>query len=310
MTLARPLRLTLLGLLLLTGALAALVYGLSWHPAPRQDAAIDCQAQAATLQPGQALKVMTWNLQQPLAKGGAAPLDAVVQVLHDEQADIVLLQELHDGDTASGHRDQLALLQERLGDLYPCSTEAFYWKAPQPRVFGSVAIKLAILSRYRIARAERLQLPRRSANPIGRAFDRQPALLVGYLPIRGGGSLAALTTHLDAFIEGERSQAKQLTKTASLLDQLQADHRLWLLGGDFNTQPEHQRQPSIAQSELQRLAERYPTIPSPQQADKTRDYLLHSPALTPLPDLARQDAVRRISAQPPLITRLLLPPLD
>lgn len=38
-------------------------------------------------------------------------------------------QELDENAKASDYQDQLALLQERLVDLYPCSTQAFTWKA-------------------------------------------------------------------------------------------------------------------------------------------------------------------------------------
>lgn len=321
MTLARPLRLTLLSLLLLAGGLAAVVFSLSWQPPARQEIAVSCQAQAVTLQPGQALKVLTWNLralagQPPLTEDSAAQrsasLDAAVNVLRDEQADILLLQELHDGAAASDYQDQLALLQERLGDLYPCSTQAFYWKAAfVPQQLGSVGSKLVILSRYQILGAERLQLPRRPGNPLSRSVRPQRALLLGHLPIRGGGTLTLLNTQLDAPAEDDDSHLKQLAMTARLLDRLQADNSLWLLGGDFNTpRLDGNRQPDAGQDELAQLAGRYPTIPGRQLAKGTSDYLLHSPSLTALDWLVRQHDTQAISDHQPVIARLLLPPLD
>ncbi len=70
--------------------------------------------------------------------------------------------------------------QERLVDLYPCSAQAFDWKAdfvPDLHIFGSVGRKLATLSRYQIEHAERLQLPVPDANFISRQFQPKPALL-------------------------------------------------------------------------------------------------------------------------------------
>src|SRR3546814_19482551 len=83
--------------------------------------------------PGQALKVMTWNVQflagkryvfwHDLAQGNdesptledmAFSLDEVARVIRDEQPDIVLLQELDDGAKASDYQNQLKLLQDRL----------------------------------------------------------------------------------------------------------------------------------------------------------------------------------------------------
>ncbi|MBP8237391.1 MAG: endonuclease/exonuclease/phosphatase family protein, partial [Pseudomonas sp.] len=150
MPLPRFLRLFLLSLASLLCVLAALVYSLTWHPAAREAAAVSCQTSAPTLQPGQALKVMSWNVQylagkryvfwydladgsgpdqRPSAEDLAFNLDEVVRILRDEQPDIVLLQELHNGAKASDYQNQLALLHERLNDLYPCSTQAYYWKA-------------------------------------------------------------------------------------------------------------------------------------------------------------------------------------
>ena len=59
----RLLRITLLSLLLIGLVLAGLVYSLTWRPEAKESLAVSCSAQAAPLVPGQALKVMTWNLQ-------------------------------------------------------------------------------------------------------------------------------------------------------------------------------------------------------------------------------------------------------
>ncbi|QVM86668.1 hypothetical protein I0D68_12830 [Pseudomonas lalucatii] len=72
----------------------------------------------------------------------------------------------------------------------------------QPASLAGVALKLATLSRYRIASAERVQLPRRPGNPLLQPFAPQPALLVSQLPLRGGGRLAAINSQLDAAVPG------------------------------------------------------------------------------------------------------------
>ena len=361
MPLPRLLRLTLITLLSILCGLFALVYSLTWHPAAREAVAPVCRAQAPTLVPGQALKVMTWNLQylagkryvfwydladgsgkdlRPTAADLAYSLDKVTRVLREEQPDLVLLQELHHGAKASDYQDQLALLQERLSDLFPCSTEAFYWKAafvPHPKIFGSVGMKLATLSRYRIDSAERLQLPQVPGNPLRRAFDFKRALLVSHLPLGDGSRLAVINTHLDAFAQGDDTMQRQVAMTASLLERLQAEGIPWLLGGDFNLLPPgqyrhlpaEQRGWYAADGELKGLAERYPMIPSLEEAsgakqstwythfpndtraqgpDRTLDYLFHSPGLTRLDARVRQADTLGISDHLPLLARLLLPP--
>lgn len=359
MSLSRPFRLLLI-IALLFGALFALLHGLTWRPAAHEPAPLACNGKVAQLQPGQALKVMTWNVQYLAGKrhvfwydlpGGdgpderpssddlAATLDEVVRVLRDEQPDLVLLQELHDGAKASDYQDQLALLQERLADLYPCSSQAFYWKAafvPHPRILGSVGMKLGTLSRFQIARAERLQLPEIPSDPLSRQFQLKRALLVSHLPIRGGGELVAINTHFDAFAQGDDTMRRQVQMTDALLQQLQAGASAWILGGDLNLLPpgqfqhlpENQRGWYAADSELQDLAGRYPMIPSLQQAsgaqqaqwythypndpaasgpDRTLDYLFYSPRLTPFASQVRQHDTLGISDHLPVIGRFFLP---
>ena len=202
----RLLRITLLGLLIVAGLLTALIYSLTWRPAAKETLPVSCVApRAPTLLPGQALKVMTWNVQflagkryvfwhdlaggqdqRPTATDLAYNLDEVARVIRDEQPDILLLQELDENAKPSHYQDQLALLQERLVDLYPCSAQAFDWKAdfvPDRHIFGSVGRKLATLSRYQIEHAERLQLPEQPGNFVSRQFQPKNALLVSYLAL-------------------------------------------------------------------------------------------------------------------------------
>lgn len=215
----RLLRYTLLGLFAFVGLIGLMIYSATWRPAAKEVLPVSCNAKAPTLVPGQALKVMTWNVQylagkryvfwNDLAQGDdesptledmAFSLDEVARVIRDEQPDIVLLQELDDGAKASDYQNQVKLLQERVADLYPCRAHAFDWKAdfvPDPHIFGSVGRQLATLSRYQIEHAERLQLPVAPANVISRQFKPKNALLVAYLPLSDGGQIAVLNTHLD-----------------------------------------------------------------------------------------------------------------
>ncbi|MGV8590751.1 hypothetical protein [Pseudomonas aeruginosa] len=54
------------------------------------------------------------------------------------------------GFSATDVQDPLALIQERINDLYHCSAQAYEWKSafvPTPHIFGSVGRKQATLSR-------------------------------------------------------------------------------------------------------------------------------------------------------------------
>lgn len=356
----RLLRRTLLILLLIALLLGLSIHSLTWRPDALQTLPVSCSAEAPTLVPGQALKVMSWNVQylagkryvfwydlpdgsgpdeRPTAEDMAFTLDEVARVIRDEKPDIVLLQELHDGAKASDYQDQLALLEERLTDIYPCSTRAFDWKAdfvPDRHIFGSVGSTLATLSRYRIEHAERRQLPVTENNLLSRQFQPKRALLVSYLPLSDKGQLAVINTHLDAFKRGYDTQEQQVQASAALLDDFEKLGTPWLIGGDFNLLPlgqylrlaQNQRQQYDADSPLHLLWDKYPMIPSNQESggqaradwltaypndpsvegpDRTLDYLFHSPRLKRVEARVRQDDTLRISDHLPLVARFLLP---
>ncbi|WP_260958252.1 endonuclease/exonuclease/phosphatase family protein [Pseudomonas citri] len=354
----RPLRNILLGLALILGVAVFAVYGLTWRPQPRETLPVSCTANAAPLVPGQALKVMTWNVQflagkryvfwHDLAQGDdesptledmAFSLDEVARVIRDEQPDVVLLQELDDGAKASDYQNQLKLLQERLADLYPCVISAFDWKAdfiPAPHIFGSVGRQLATLSRYRIDRAERVQLPVAEANFISRQFQPKDALLVSYLPLSDGSQLAVVNTHLERATQPDQTLANQVSAVAGALDKFESQGAPWLIGGDFNLLPlgqyrrlpDEQRTPYSADSPLHLLWEKYPMIPTNDEAsgidrehwlthypndpglngpDRTVDYLFYSPRIKRVEAQVRQDDTLRISDHLPVIARFLLP---
>jgi len=354
----RLLRYTLLGLLMFVGLIGLLIYSATWRPGTKEVLPVSCNAKAPTLVPGQALKVMTWNVQylagkryvfwNDLAQGDdenptledmAFSLDEVARVIRDEQPDVVLLQELDDGAKASDYQDQLKLLRERVADLYPCTTHAYDWKAdfvPDPHIFGSVGRQLATLSRYQVEHAERLQLPVAAANIISRQFKPKNALLVTYLPLSDGGQIAVLNTHLDRVRQPDETLQAQVNAVAKVLDKYEGRGTPWLIGGDFNLLPlgqyrrlpAEQRTPYSPDSALHVLWDKYPMIPTNNEAsgvdraqwlthypndpglngpDRTVDYLFYSPRIKRIEATVRQDDTLRISDHLPVIARFLLP---
>jgi len=356
----RLLRPTLLGSRRGTAVLASRIYSVTWRPDAKEVLALSCPDTAPVLVPGQALKVMTWNVQylagkryvfwynlvdgsgpdlRPTREDMAFSLDEVSRVIRDEQPDLVLLQELDENAKASDYQDQLALLQERLVDLYPCSTQAFTWKAdfvPDWHILGSVGRKLVTLSRYQIEHAERLQLPVAEANIISRQFQPKPALLVNYLPLNDGGQIVAINTQFDAPPLDNSNLLLQMQATGVLLDKFESQGTPWLIGGDFNLLPIGQflRLPAELRagyspdSELHLLWEKYPMIPSNPEAtgidrelwlthfpndpraeapDRTLDYLFYSPKLQRIEGYVRQEDTLTISDHLPVLGRLLLP---
>ncbi|NIF19023.1 endonuclease/exonuclease/phosphatase family protein [Pantoea sp. Cy-639] len=355
----RLLRHVLLFLLLLLAALWLLANHLGWQPAPRETLPIACAGAPAPLAPGQSLTVMTWNVQylagkryvfwydqgqgddtRPSAEDLAFNLDEVARVIRAEQPDIVLLQELDNNAKATDYQDQLALLRERLADLYPCTVQTYDWKAdfvPDWHILGSAGRTLATLSRYPIDKAERLQLPNAADGPLARLREAQPALLVSYLPLSDGSRLAVLNTRLSPYHPGSNLQRRQVRHVVKVLDRLESQGTPWVIGGDFNLLPlgQYRRLPPAlrgnypADSDLHLLWDKYPMIPSNAEAggadradwlthfpndpgasgpDRALDYLLHSPRLLRQQAQVLQDDTLQISDHLPLTARLRLPP--
>ncbi|MFW3897257.1 endonuclease/exonuclease/phosphatase family protein [Pseudomonas bharatica] len=353
----RLLRNVLLSLLSITVLLWLLAFQASWRAEPLEDLPVACTAPGQALLAGQPLKVMTWNVQylagkryvfwydeargddtRPTGEDLAFSLDEVARVIRAEQPDIVLLQELDKGAKASDYQDQLALLRERLADLYPCAVQAYDWKAefvPDVHIAGSVGRTLATLSRYPIQRAQRVQLPMAQDNLLSRLLKPQPAVLVSYLPM-GDGQLAVLNTRLSKHEAGSDVQLRQVQALEKLVDQFERQGTPWLLGGDFNLLPlgQHRRlkpeqQPLYsADSELHLLWDKYPMIPANAEAtgadreqwlthfpndprlegpDRTLDYLFHSPKLRRLEAGVLQQDTLEISDHLPVSASLLLP---
>ncbi len=354
----RLLRNALLFLLLIAALLWLLASQASWRPAPLEDLPVACRGPGQALEAGQPLTVMTWNVQylagkryvfwydeargddtRPTPEDLAFNLDEVARVIRAEQPDIVLLQELDNNAKASDYQDQLALLRERLADLYPCAVQAYQWKAefvPDPHIAGSVGRTLATLSRYPIERAQRVQLPLDADNVLSRLLKPQQGVLVSYLPLREGGQLAVLNTRLARHVPGSDVQLRQVQALEGMVDKLERQGTPWLLGGDFNLLPlgqyrrlKPQQQPLYsADSELHLLWDKYPMIPANAEAtgaereawlthfpndpsldgpDRTLDYLFHSPKLKRVEGRVVQQDTLEISDHLPVSARFLLP---
>lgn len=341
---------------------SGLVWFTTFHPADLQAEAVACTEDAAPLQPGQTLKVLNWNVQYMAGKGYvffydlpdnsgpderpsreavAQTFAEVARVIREEDPDLVLLQEVDDGADRTDGEDQLARLLGMLPSEYVCHTSAFYWKAafvPHPRILGAVGMKLSIVSKYRITSAQRHQLALMPADPLTQQFNFKRAVLEARLPIAGGGELAVLNTHLDAFAQGSDTMTRQVQQVDAILSQLTQAGLPWLIGGDFNLLPptpdayqrlipshqsyynpeteiiplyeRYQAVPSLAEvtsPEYQRWFTHYPNDPAIAGPDRTIDYLFLSPALGLGEHYVRQHDTLTISDHLPLIAEITLP---
>ena len=297
--------------LLLIG-FSSLVWLTTYHPLQTEFMPVYSRGPAPVLQPGQTIKIMTWNIQylagknyvffydlldgsgpdeRPSAKDIAITLNEVARVIRGENPDIILLQEVDCGAKRTDYRDQLEDLLTELPKEYCCYASAYYWKAsfvPHPRIMGAVGMKLAVISKYKISKALRHQLPVMSGDVFTKQFNFKRAVLEARLPVSDGSEFAAMSTHLDAFAQGNNTMERQVAQVKNLLDRLSAQKLGWVIGGDFNLLPPgdaylrlgpRQQKYYQPQTELTSFFEDYLAVPSVQEAngDSARRWFTHFP---------------------------------
>ncbi|HCI02833.1 MAG: endonuclease [Oceanospirillaceae bacterium] len=346
-------------LLLIIVALTILVWAITFHPPPLQNEKVYNHPDAPMLQGGQNLKVLSWNVQYMASKNyefwydridGSGPdvrpsredieatYQEVVRVIEAQNPDIILLQELHDGAVRTDYEDQLQRLLGMLPKDYANYTEAFYWQAdfvPLPQIMGSVGMKLAVISKYRIDTALRHQLATIKTFPLYDEFNFKRAIQEVQIPVYGGQPLTLMNTHFDAFAQGSDTMQQQVAYLQELLSQKdQAEP--WLIAGDFNLLPpgqykllpEADRNYYQANSELASIYDGFKVVPSIEQAtgenarqwfthfpnrkeavapDRTIDFFVHADNLDDLQGQVLQENTWHISDHLPMVAKFTVP---
>ena len=189
-----------------------------------------------------------------------------------------MLQEVNGpSDSRTYNTNHASELLSRLPNRqFPCQSDAPYWKAEfifHPDVLGPVDMRLLTLSKYRITKSLRHQLPRKPRNFFVTPFHFQRALLESRIATDQGDTLALINTHFDAWGAGTGIMEQQIAKTESLLHALDNESVPWVFGGDLNLLPpdnDRQRQQILAAGtgnydedpQIAPLYEKYRAIPA------------------------------------------------
>ncbi len=251
-----------------------LVYFSTYHPKDVQEEPVICSEDVPYLKIGQKVKILNWNLQflagnqnnHVFYDGGKdawpsqntidATLKKIAHILSDEDADILLLQELDFGSRRTHFENQLSKLLKLLPKEYSSYASTFYWKAwfiPHPGIYGSIGMKLAVISKYKMNEAFRYSLsPITTDNFIVKQFKPKRAILEVLFPIEEGGELHAMTVHLSAFSKGTDTMERQVGQVDKILSKMEQEGNFGFIGGDFNLLP-----PGKAFSRLGREQEYY-----------------------------------------------------
>ena len=331
-----------------------------FNPAPTMPATLVSSPQTPVLHAGQTLKIMSWNVQFMAGKGRTFFFDLpgskgpderptraeiehalpeVARVIREENPDVVMFQELDDGAARTDKDDQLARLLALLPKEYSEQASTFYWKmsyVPHPKIHGAVGLKLGIISKYKIASAQRIALPQAQHPPIVDWFQFKRCLLETHFPIDSGGDLVIMNTHLEAMIQNSDLKHREVMLLDSLFAAKDSLHEPWIQGGDFNllapgmyahTPKEEQvwfnpaydlgplyskylSLPTLGMlmgpdSLLART--HYPNRPDSKGLDKTIDYFFRAQSVVLDTFFVRQFDTQKISDHAPIVMKVNIP---
>ncbi len=242
-------------LLLIVVVLAAGLIGYlsvtEYRPADRETLTVKGEA-ARTLNPGDSLTVLTWNIgcgalgdnADFFMDGGKmvrtadmsrvlANVSMIESWIGGQDGDILLLQEVDRNSDRSYSVDAYDGIRTLLTDS--CSAFANNFKVsfvpyPIPPI-GKVDSGIATFSRYPIASAERIQLPVPFPWPV-RTANLKRCLLETRIPVAGTDrELVVFNLHLEAYDNGEG----RIAQTQMLAELMNAEKGNYVIaGGDFN----------------------------------------------------------------------------
>ncbi|MBK9647938.1 MAG: hypothetical protein IPO67_22745 [Deltaproteobacteria bacterium] len=227
------------------------------QPPPEGPADHFSSAPPRPIVPGEALTVVSWNLQFAAGTrhhffydGGQAvfvPPDEVRAVLQAQgealrvmAPDLALLQEVDRGADRTGRLDQLPPLAKAMGATGTASAvihRALYVPTPSHRPMGRVELHQATCSTRGLTRAGRTALPLMREARWRQVFNLKRAVLWAELPVEGHKHpLWVGNVHLSAFSRGDGTLQAQVQR---LCEQLQTfpPEQPWILAGDFNLLP-------------------------------------------------------------------------
>ena len=204
------------------------------------------------------IKVMTWNIRFGVARApwfGDSCGDRVLMTSNDIETglsdiinfidthdpDILLIQEIDVDSKRSAYINQLNWIMDNSSIGLNYAAYASMWEAdyiPSDGL-GKVNAGNAILSKYPLSQAERVQLPLREDQP---AYEQYFYLRRNYLRAKvdilsdKSKPFYALVVHATAFATDDTKQ-KHITTFKMALDSIDNSNAYFVAGGDFNAVP-------------------------------------------------------------------------
>ncbi len=207
-----------------------------------------------TPQPDSTIRVMTWNIRFGIGRGpwfGDAcgykviyspdeifqNLAVIATHINTVQPDVLFLQEVDINSKRSGYVEELQWILDHTYLNY--AVYGSQWKAqfiPSDGL-GRMNEGNAILSRWPITNAQRIQLSLRSdQDELEKYFYERCNIIKGQIQIPGFKNFYALNIHASAFATDD-SKHQHIEEFKSELDKITAMSERFVAGGDLNTLP-------------------------------------------------------------------------
>lgn len=234
--------------------------GGGYYPKPREKISVEnWEIKPTFYNKNRPIKILSWNVQGFIGKRYFPihekwgtdkkfhPMEIYdnfsrfVDVIKKENPDIIFLQEVAGPSCFNHYQGQDRFIVKKLSKIYPYLIETDYWHHKfliHPHVFGSIIIKMMILSRFKIEEAERIALPFRIFGNefLGSFFPGKFCLLKTSLKIEGSNEKIHLyTTHSVSAEFDPVNNQKQLEKIFKELKK--QNNNRWIMGGDLNNIP-------------------------------------------------------------------------
>ena len=200
------------------------------------------------------LKVMTWNIRFGAARipwfgdscgdrvlmtesDVTANMDSIVSFINTELPDILLIQEIDISSKRSAYMNQVQYILNNTYFNY--GVYASMWDAeiiPSDGL-GKVNVGNAILSRWKITDAERIQLPLRTdQDALTQYFYLRRNILKAKIALPITEDFYVVDIHATAFATDDTKE-KHIDKYKEVLDKLNDQGAIFVTGGDLNSIP-------------------------------------------------------------------------
>ena len=203
----------------------------------------------------ESLIVMTWNIRFGAARipffGDSCGdrvlmtqaetegyLNSIVDYINSTEPDILLLQEVDISSKRSAYVNQLQYILDRTHLNYGAYASMWNAEIIPSDGLGKVDAGNAVLSRWKITDAERIQLPLRTdQDALTQYFYLRRNILKAKINILGlDTTLYAVNIHATAFATDDTKE-KHIEKYKEVLDDLHSQDVLFVTGGDLNSVP-------------------------------------------------------------------------